>query len=47
MKKNNIVDVALKESQLEDYSNICVVVVSFMGFMQFSALKKYFANIIY
>jgi len=40
MKKNNIVRVALEESEVEDYPNICVVVVSFMCFMYFSALKN-------
>lgn len=40
MKKNNEVGVALKESEVEDYPNICVVLVLFMCFMYFSVPKK-------
>jgi len=39
MKKNNIVGVALNESEVGDYPNICVVVISFMCFMYFSHWK--------
>jgi len=40
MNTNNVVVVALKESEAEDYPNICVVVVSFMCFVYFNAQKN-------
>jgi len=40
MNTNNVVVVALKDSEAEDYPNICVAVVSFTCFMYFNAPKN-------